>query len=149
MNFELYSYPGYPAKLQGRDQPDVRPIARRQYILNKSYFVTLVDEERNYYRLDIPKGFKHDGASVPRLAWTLSGLTPDGLLRAAALVHDYFYRKVGWMVLENVQTKKMTVLKVDRKSADDIFLKLMLAAGVSRYRANVAHRFVRMFGPRF
>ena len=35
-------------------------------------------------RILIPKGFVYDGASVPRLVWTLSGILPDGLIRAAA-----------------------------------------------------------------
>src|SRR5690606_37335397 len=47
------------------------------------------------HRITVPAGFEHDGASVPRLLWTLSGAAPDGLHRAAALVHDFNYRHRG------------------------------------------------------
>ena len=52
-----------------------------------SYSWTMPDRLRR--AITIPKGFTYDGASVPRLVWTLSGITPDGLIRAAALVHDF------------------------------------------------------------
>lgn len=49
-----------------------------------------------YFHLDgwpvfvIEKGFKFDGASVPRPLWTL--LSPVGLLLIPALLHDYSYQ---------------------------------------------------------
>lgn len=102
------------------------------------------------YRIYVPKGFEYDGASVPRLAWTLSGLTPDGLIRAAALIHDWIYEHKGklpkgsWQVKDGKWRDVGTVWK--RKHADKIFKTIMLESGVSRYRANVAYAAVRLGG---
>lgn len=38
----------------------------------------------------IPKGFKFDGASIPRIFWFL--LNPIGLLLIPGLIHDYAYK---------------------------------------------------------
>jgi hypothetical protein len=40
------------------------------------------------HQLDAPAGFVSDGASIPRLAWTLVGGPWDGNYRNAAVVHD-------------------------------------------------------------
>ena len=47
------------------------------------------------YRISIKKGFTHDGASVPRLLWSITGIRPDGPIRAGALVHDWIYIHAG------------------------------------------------------
>ncbi len=52
--------------------------------------------ENWHYTLDngvtiiIPKGFRFDGASIPRLFWMI--LSPVGLLLIPGLIHDYGYR---------------------------------------------------------
>ena len=51
--------------------------------------------ERYYYlhkgvQLVIPAGFIFDGASIPRVFWTI--LSPTGLLLIPGLFHDYGYR---------------------------------------------------------
>lgn len=137
--YKLHDYPGWPKPLTGDLQPDIRPTGRRKYELLHDYFVVVVVDDGHKETIVVPQGFTHDGASVPRLAWTLSGLTPDGPIRAAALLHDYAYRLKG--VLFSVPTK--------RKDADKLFLDLMRAAGVSKYRSWMAYRFVRLFGPRW
>lgn len=111
-------------------QPDIRPIARRRYRLKALYqIVTRVGN------VIVPAGFEHDGASIPRLAWALSGLTPDGLIRAAALVHDFLYRFAA-----------AGERAVTRAEADLVFYDLMREAGLSRYRAGVAYYGVRAGG---
>ena len=46
-------------------------------------------------RIVAPAGFLYDGASVPRWAWTASGITPAGPVLAAATIHDLLYANHG------------------------------------------------------
>jgi len=108
-------------------QPDIRPIAARTYRVQEAWVV-----HWRGWTIPVPEGFQHDGASVPRLAWTFSGLTPDGLIRAAALAHDFAYR--GF------------VPGMTRREADVMLYDLMVEAGISRPRAYVAWLGVRTGG---
>jgi hypothetical protein len=47
------------------------------------------------HRMIITKGFLFDGASIPRLAWTLLGLAPHGIMDLPALPHDAGYELRG------------------------------------------------------
>lgn len=50
-------------------------------------------------RIIIPKGFRFDGASIPRPLWAF--LNPSGLLLIPGLIHDYGYRyKQLWKIDE-------------------------------------------------
>jgi len=85
-----------------------------------------------YLHLEIPAGFKSDGASVPRLFWR--AVFPPGDTHAlyAAFVHDYIYRThpVGW-------TKSL---------ADRLFRVLLIEGGIPRRRAWMAYFGVKFFG---
>ena len=140
MKYRLHRYPGYPGPLTDEFQPDLRPYKRRKYKLNGNYSITVVDEKGEVSYITVPDGFISDGASVPRLTWTLSGLTPDGLIRGGALVHDLMYRRNG-----NISKD----LHISRKDCDKIFYDLMRAAVLSRYRSYIAYRAVRLFARRF
>ena len=47
--------------------------------------------EGAYIHLFLPRGFRSDLASSPRISW-LFGFRPDGLLLAPGLAHDWYYR---------------------------------------------------------
>ncbi len=117
-------------------QPDIRPYAWRKYELAAPWSVKWLGQTYN-----IPKGFRHDGASIPRLVWSLSGLRPDGLLRAAALLHDALYRYGG-----RLPRGWGPEVLFSRKEADAAFYGLMIEAGVPKWRAWMAWRAVRLFG---
>jgi len=59
---------------------------RRKWELMEDYFFILDD----WPEFVIRKGFKFDGASVPRLFWII--LSPVGLLLIPALIHDCAYQ---------------------------------------------------------
>lgn len=93
---------------------------------------TLVDD---YYFLSsigtikVPAGFTTDGASIPRLFWSI--FSPYGDCFGAAVIHDYLY---------NVKND------FSRKQADKIFLEGMKLLSVSYLRRNTVYYSVRMFG---
>ncbi len=122
-------------------QPDIRPIKAGQYRLKSTYRLGYRDVV-----FKIHQGFIHDGASVPRLVWTISGLRPDGLLRAAALIHDALYQHCGklpfgWVLPTNVLTNTFT-----RAESDVIFREIMKLAGVGWWKRKVAYAGVRAGG---
>jgi hypothetical protein len=87
-----------------------------------------------HYRMHtvlIPAGFRFDGASIPRICWTILGLHPwHPKVRKAALFHDYLYSK-GYKVL-----------------ADKGFKSLLKAAGCSKFQYFCCYWAVRLFGSR-
>lgn len=119
-------------------QPDIRPIAGGKYRLNRNYALKY---KGVLFKIEV--GFIHDGASVPRLAWTLSGLRPDGLLRAAALIHDVLYRYLGDLPFGWVRpTSRMFT----RKQSDLALYDIMRMAGLGRLKAGAAYYAVRAGG---
>ena len=85
-----------------------------------------------YCGLEIPAGFESDGASVPRMFWASVFPPGDSKALRPALIHDFIYR---------THPERWT-----RKMADDAFLELLIAAGISKWRAYKAYWGVRLFG---
>lgn len=83
--------------------------------------------------LHIPAGYEWDGATIPRVFWSLVGGPFDLQIVAASLVHDWLYFTRLW----------------DRKKADRALRDLMVAAGAPQKRARVIYRAVRVFGALF
>ena len=132
-------------------QPLIVPISARHYRLVEDY-VYEWDLAGSRNRITVFKGFVHDGASIPRLAWTLSGLTPDGLIRAAALVHDWIYRHGGKLPASSQKYRDTAGAWCDtygawsRDDTDRLFARIMREAGVSKWKRRMAYRAVRWFG---
>lgn len=106
----------------------------------------LVEEYRlewDGFLFSIPQNFEFDLASVPRIFWPL--ISSFELSLVAPLIHDYLYRYQGREV-HHCHDKGRSI---DRKLADQIFLALMLAEGVTKWRAYAAYRAVRLFAPRW
>lgn len=118
-------------------QPDIRPIAGGKYRLKAAY-----SYQYGETLFKVRAGFVHDGASVPRLTWTISGLRPDGLLRAAALLHDALYQNCGNLPRNWVFPKQ----KFTRGECDRVFLDVMKAAGVGWWKRKIAYAGVRAGG---
>lgn len=132
--------------------PVFAPRNKRIYELVGPY-VLLFDMDGETWQLTIPDRYRCDGASIPRLLWTFSDLTPDGLIRPAALVHDFLYEFRGKLPLAslkryNKETKTFNFhhRTFSRKDADNIFKAIMRKAGVSETSRDMAYRAVRWFG---
>lgn len=116
-------------------QPDIRPIKESGQIYRSYEPFTI---KVNGREIMVPAGFITDGASSPRLAWTLTGFARDGMHRAAAHIHDWLYENKG--ILPYGQ------MNYDRKFADDVFHEMLKAYGIKSWHAWLAYKAVRIAG---
>lgn len=79
--------------------------------------------------ITVPKGFKTDGASIPRLFWFVGWRPFDGDTLQASIVHDYLY-------------------KTDfcRHFCDQVFLQIMKRDGVGFIKRTTYYTVVRLLG---
>jgi hypothetical protein len=78
--------------------------------------------------IEVEEGFETDFASIPKIF--LPFLEWRDKFNKASVVHDWLY-----------YTKQF-----NRKTADRIFLELMLALGISKFKAYLFYYVVRIFG---
>ena len=81
--------------------------------------------------IEVSKGFECDGASVPRILWSIVSPTIHPATIAAAILHDYIYR---------------THIALTRYQADSVFYAICRADGLTMWRAMLAWLGVRLFG---
>jgi hypothetical protein len=131
MKRETSFFQSYP------EQPNIKPVAcEKKFVHGQcyellAYYQFVGPDGQTKHFIDI--GFQYDGASVPRIVWTITGITPDGLHRAATLIHDYLYiNHSGY--------------SYTRKQVDQLFKAQMIANGVPARTANLMYRFVRLLG---
>lgn len=91
---------------------------------NLSYYVD------DNYVIVIPKGFKTDFASIPRIFWNI--IAPIGKWTLPSVMHDYLYSE-GYR------------LGISRKQADKIFYQAMRKSFVAPITANIMWACVRLF----
>jgi len=131
-------------------QPDLRPISKNKYELFSDWSYTW-QKENITRRINITAGFQHDGASIPRFLWPILG-TPDGLIRSAALVHDFLYQHGGKIPEGAYQQLAFQGHWIDdksvwtRKNCDRIFFRIMRECGVSKIKRRTCYHGVRAFG---
>ena len=90
------------------------------------------DLDGKLYRVEVLPGYQTDGASVPRIAWTLIGHPMQQPLLGPALVHDILYS---------------SQLTRNHSTADEIFLYLMRKTGsISWVKRNTVWSQVRLWG---
>lgn len=102
-------------------QEDGETWELQKELLYVSDIPILYYKDKIWFTVCVPKGFKTDFASVPRLpfAYLLAGDTAH----KAAVVHDYLYENgIG-----------------DKATADKIFLEAMLISGVPAWRARLMY----------
>lgn len=125
------------------EQPNVIPISDRNYRLMEDYTAGIVNKAGNRILITVPKGYVTDLASIPRFIWSLFGLTPDGLYRGAAVVHDYIYSK-------HIKGASYSLLpdgmRLTRAECDEIFKILIHASGEAHWKEEAMYRAVRTFG---
>ena len=88
----------------------------------------ILDEALNMAGVTVPVGFKTDGATTPRILWSI--FPPVGVYFKATVVHDYL----------------LTICPSDRKSADQIFRKCLIELKIPTWRVIILYYSVRIFG---
>lgn len=86
--------------------------------------------------VNVPAGYLTDGASVPRLFWSL--IPPWGIYGQAAVVHDIMCEYLSI-------TKEGTPFRVSRKVCDDILLQAMEVIGVPWLTRQAIHKAVALY----
>lgn len=99
------------------------------YILTSrlSYITNLGD------KINVPKGFKTNFASVPSLVKFYID-DDDWQIRAPSVVHDYLY------------SRESDDLGFSRKQADEILLEAMVGLGMRKTKALLIYYILRLFG---
>lgn len=105
----------------------IKPLKGYDYLTCDSMRV-LIDGE-NYV---VPKNFKTDLASVPRVLWSFTAPQYTGFV-PPAILHDYLYS------CANLGT---------RKWSDEVLYSALLSSGVTRYTAMKFYLAVRLMGSR-
>ena len=73
-------------------QPITRMVSKNKIRLLKPYTFTI-----NGVTYIIPKMYEWDGATIPRILWSITGIDPFGYVNPASIVHDYVYGFEGKM----------------------------------------------------
>jgi len=111
--------------------PDYIQLGKRRIKLQSDF---------TYNGITVPKGFICDGASIPAIVWSITGLHPlHHRIIAGAIIHDYLYRFGGL-----ISDKQYT-----RKEADKMLVELMKIYGANFYQRQAVYWAVRSFGWRF
>lgn len=86
----------------------------------------------------IPVYYSWDGATIPRIGWTIVGLTPFGAHNVATLKHDYLYSYEG--VIPGYP------YKLTRKFVDNMLFDDLANLGYKGLSLRVIKFFVRIGG---
>lgn len=84
----------------------------------------------------VPRGYLTDGASVPRIAWSI--IPPWGPYGAAAIVHDILCEYLT-VIYNGMPTK------ISRERADEILAEAMEVLGVSKRERNLISDAVNIY----
>ncbi len=117
------------------------PLGIKEFILIDSQETTF-SLNNEIVTLEAPKGFIWDGATIPRLFWSIIGYYPAGIMLPPSLWHDLIYINKG--ILFNKETN--TDIFISRKDCDLLFKEHCVIMGVNPKAANKMYNIIRKFG---
>ncbi len=124
--------------------------SRGEWELMEDYALTLPGRygydfcEKKDYTYCVKKGFKFDGASVPRLFWIF--ISPTDTVFIASMFHDYAYRKGVIEIVDDYDYERPTKIFISRKSSDALFRDLAIEISGLKIIPYIAWAVVRVFG---
>lgn len=98
---------------------------------NVLYTSSVIDGE--VYKIGVNKGFKYDGATIPRFLWRIIGSQYNPEFLPAALIHD------------RICIEKTLIPKHGVKVSSRIFRDILVMYGVSNFKAWVMSTAVQLF----
>ncbi|MBU2581520.1 MAG: DUF1353 domain-containing protein [Alphaproteobacteria bacterium] len=128
---EVVKAPGlglYPGSFTGRLRVEMLDGGRQVRLLDDFSF-----KDSTGRVWTAPAGTVSDGASIPQSIWAVIGDPFSGKLRGPSILHDHY-----------VQTKERSW-----EDTHKMFYEALVAAGVSRSRAQIVYSTVYQFGPRW
>lgn len=105
------------------NRPILKPVGKYQFELVENY---------RYRDIVIPKGYITDGASVPRIFWSIFPPNKAEYL-SAAIVHDY---------LTDIAIEKKSITF---RSADNTFKEMLTDLNVNKIEVKVLYWSVRLY----
>ena len=104
-----------------------KSIKRYPFCCKKPLKVMIFDNKKfKQYNFEIKEGYCYDGASIPRVFWRLIGSNTSAEFLVPSLIHD--------ILCENHR-----YIDNDRELSSKIFRALLLASGVSEFKANIMY----------
>ena len=104
-----------------------KEIKHKPFLNKKPLFVTVIDKRKDKpseYKFLINKGYRWDGASIPRVFWRLIGSKTEPEFQIASLLHDKLCENHSF--INNDRSLSTLVLIGCMKSADVGALKCCL-----------------------
>lgn len=111
----------------------------KQYKLEKKISFLLSNGEV----IHIPKGFKYDLSSVPRIFWAI--LPPAGDFDAAALIHDWLYQNSDFVIWEWFNGD---INEAQKFADDEMFLWSQAVNGTMKWSIKRIDNYTRYYGVR-
>ena len=148
------------AALKRLTQPLIIPVAKQRFRTVQEYHY-YYERDGWPFQLIVPVGFEFDGATVNRWLWSISNITPSGLINAAALLHDFIYHYEGKLPVGSHLSfnglKQPSLADPEnwtpcvgrpwrRADADRLFRKVMQQSGFGETDRDRAYWAVRLFG---
>lgn len=107
-------------------------VDKKLWVLTTPLIFIFIENSKFKKVITVPMNFVTDGASCPKVLWSLCAPMSGGQAEAAVL-HDYLY-------------SKDCDLPYTRKQADNLFYDAMVSNGVSKARAWLIYMGVRAGG---
>ena len=109
-----------------------REAKKEKPYLNKLEVTFTVNYLGTVYVIDVPRGYTWNGANIPRCFWWLIGSMGESSFLNPSMVHD-------------ILTEKKCLVAYDRQLSSIIFRELLIASGVSKFKANIMYKAVDIY----
>ena len=84
----------------------------------------------NKYEITVKKEYSTDGASIPKIFWSILSSPFDGALVYGAIIHDGLYTK----------------MTLPRKECDKLLKEMAIEKGYNKFKINLIYYVIRLFG---
>lgn len=108
-----------------------KDIKKFPFINCKDLKVTIKYQDKSY-RFDIPKGYKWDGATIPKFFWRIVGSSTQPEFLIASCIHD-------------VLCENHNLIDNNRNLSSLIFRELLIVAGVGKTKSQIMYLTVDNF----